>query len=161
MSRPTSAAYYRPRSAARPSSTGSIRPPSASIRPSTDPTKADLLGSHANSCSIDSIFDWIIDNSEDVVSELTIGPAFQGNLTKILRARKQQQQSQQMTDAPPVTTVEKSKAPSPAPAPSRSSSSAIGASHPLMKEINEWTIEHNRYEFDLFKTFSSLLILSV
>lgn len=47
LNRPTSAAYYRPRSAARPNSTGSIRPPSASIRPSTDPTKADLLGSYS------------------------------------------------------------------------------------------------------------------
>lgn len=45
LNRPTSAAYYRPRSAARPNSTGSIRPPSASMRPSTDPTKSELLGS--------------------------------------------------------------------------------------------------------------------
>ena len=82
------------------------------------------------------------------MSELTIGPAFQGNLTKILRARKQQQQQQsQVTDAPPVTTVEKSKASSPAPISSSSSSSATGSSHPLMREINEWTTEHNRYEF--------------
>jgi hypothetical protein len=44
LNRPTSAAYYRPRSAARPNSTGSIRPPSASMRPSTDPTKSELLG---------------------------------------------------------------------------------------------------------------------
>ncbi len=44
LNRPTTAAYYRPRSAARPSSTGSIRPPSASMRPSTDPTKSELLG---------------------------------------------------------------------------------------------------------------------
>ena len=44
LNRPTSAAYYRPRSAARPSSTGSIRPPSAATRPSTDPVKSELLG---------------------------------------------------------------------------------------------------------------------
>jgi hypothetical protein len=44
LNRPTSAAYYRPRSAARPGSTGSIRPPSASMRPNTDPTKSELLG---------------------------------------------------------------------------------------------------------------------
>lgn len=44
LNRPTSAAYYRPRSASRPNSTGSIRPPSASMRPSTDPTKSELLG---------------------------------------------------------------------------------------------------------------------
>jgi hypothetical protein len=46
LNRPTSAAYYRPRSAARSSSTGSIRPPSASMRPSTDPSKSQLLGSY-------------------------------------------------------------------------------------------------------------------
>jgi hypothetical protein len=44
LNRPTSAAYYRPRSAARSGSAGSIRPPTASMRPSTDPTKSDLLG---------------------------------------------------------------------------------------------------------------------
>ena len=44
LNRPTSAAYYRPRSAARPSSVGSSRPSSTSMRPNTDPSKSDLLG---------------------------------------------------------------------------------------------------------------------
>lgn len=44
LNRPTSAAYYRPRSAARPGSAGSIRTPSAIMRPNTDPIKSDLLG---------------------------------------------------------------------------------------------------------------------
>ncbi|CAF1054966.1 unnamed protein product [Rotaria sordida] len=125
LNRPTSAAYYRPRSAARSSSGGSIRPPSASMRPNTDPTKSELL-----------------DNNEDVVSELTIGPAFQGNLTKILRARKHQQSY--TSDIPsPVKTSEKTKPPSPPPISSSSSSLPI-SNHPLMKEINDWKIEHNR-----------------
>jgi len=83
----------------------------------------------------------LIDYNEDVVSELTIGPAFQGNLTKILRARKQQQS--QVYDAPPVKTLEKPKSSSPPSIPSSSSSSTI-SNHPLMKEINDWKIEHNR-----------------
>lgn len=125
LNRPTSAAYYRPRSAARPNSTGSIRPPSASVRPSTDPVKSELL-----------------DNNEDVVSELTIGPAFQGNLTKILRARKQQQF--QTTDTSPVKTVEKTKASVvPSSLPVRSAQLPF-ADSPLMNEIDEWKIEHNR-----------------
>ena len=44
LNRPTTAAYYRPRSAVRPGSTGSIRPLTASMRPNTDPTKLELLG---------------------------------------------------------------------------------------------------------------------
>ncbi|CAF3413201.1 unnamed protein product [Rotaria sp. Silwood1] len=124
LNRPTSAAYYRPRSAARSGSVGSIRPPSASMRPNTDPAKSELL-----------------DNNEDVVSELTIGPAFQGNLTKILRARKHQQSH--VIDIPSVKISEKTKAPSPPPI-SSSSSSLTMSNNPLMKEINDWKIEHNR-----------------
>ncbi|UJR37965.1 hypothetical protein I4U23_030649 [Adineta vaga] len=128
LNRPTTAAYYRPRSAARPGSTGSIRPPSASMRPYTDPSKSELL-----------------DNNEDVVSELTIGPAFQGNLTKILRARKQQQQQQQsrMSDTSPVKTSEKTKETVSTSASSTLTSSSM-SNHPLMKEIDEWRAEHNR-----------------
>ncbi|CAF1659549.1 unnamed protein product, partial [Adineta ricciae] len=130
LNRPTTAAYYRPRSAARPGSTGSIRPPTASMRPNTDPTKLELL-----------------DNNEDVVSELTIGPAFQGNLTKILRARKQQQQQQQqqsrMSDTSPVKNSEKTKETLTKSIPPGLTSSSA-SNHPLMREIDEWRIEHNR-----------------
>lgn len=84
---------------------------------------------------------FILDNNEDVVSELTIGPAFQGNLTKILRARKHQHQSQPV-DIPPTKPSEKPKTPS----PPLSSNSPISSTYnnPLMKEINDWKIEHNR-----------------
>ncbi len=92
---------------------------------------------------IDYSFNSITDSNEDVVSELTIGPAFQGNLTKILRARKQYQQQSQVLDPPPVKTIEKTKASSPPSVPSSSSSLSV-SNHPLMKEINEWKIEHNR-----------------
>ncbi|CAF0792087.1 unnamed protein product [Didymodactylos carnosus] len=86
LSRPTSA-YYRPRSAslARPGSASGFRPGSAARfdhlavnRPNTDPIMLESM-----------------DKVDDAVSELTIGPAFQGNLSKILRARKNQQQQQQ------------------------------------------------------------------
>lgn len=86
-----------------------------------------------------------LDNGEDVVSELTIGPAFQGNLTKILRARKQQQQSQ-TSDTTPVKPSEKAREPSPSthlPATTAALSTSM-SNHPLMNEINEWKIEHNR-----------------
>ena len=77
-----------------------------------------------------------------MVSELTIGPAFQGNLTKILRARKKQQS--QVTDIPPVKTIEKTKTSSSSSnVPSYSSSLPI-SNNPLMNEIDEWKIEHNR-----------------
>ncbi|CAF0722095.1 unnamed protein product [Adineta steineri] len=130
LNRPTTAAYYRPRSAARPGSTGSIRPMTGSMRPNTDPSKSELL-----------------DNNEDVVSELTIGPAFQGNLTKILRARKQQQKQQQqsyMSDNSSVNTSEKVNESLPSSSVPSDSSSLSMSNHPLMREINEWKIEHNR-----------------
>jgi hypothetical protein len=79
------------------------------------------------------------DNNEDVVSELTIGPAFQGNLTKILRSRKQQQAL--ASDMPSVKTSEPIKAPPPvfcAP------SSLPMSDHPLMQELSAWKREHNQ-----------------
>jgi hypothetical protein len=77
-----------------------------------------------------------------VVSELTIGPAFQGNLTKILRARKQQHT--QVSDVSSVKTAsDKGKASSPPKASSISSSLPI-SNHPLMKELSDWKLEHSR-----------------
>ncbi|CAF3238671.1 unnamed protein product [Rotaria socialis] len=125
LNRPTSAAYYRPRSAARSGSVGNNRPSSGSMRPNTDPSKSELL-----------------DTNEDVVSELTIGPAFQGNLTKILRARKKCHHSQ-TSDMSPNKTSEKPKVPSPPPSSSNYSPS-LTSNNPLMKEINDWKLEHNR-----------------
>lgn len=90
------------------------------------------------------MFDFVFkDNNEDVVSELTIGPAFQGNLTKILRARKQQQPSQSF-DESPVQEKEKAKVSSP-PRHSSTVSTTSFKDNPLMKELNDWKIEHNRY----------------
>ncbi|CAF5140987.1 unnamed protein product, partial [Rotaria socialis] len=80
----------------------------------------------------------IADTNEDVVSELTIGPAFQGNLTKILRARKKCHHSQ-TSDMSPNKTSEKPKVPSPPPSSSNYSPS-LTSNNPLMKEINDWKL---------------------
>ena len=143
LHRPTTATYYRPRSAARPGSVGSIRPASALKRPSTDPTNTEPQGSILVLSVSAPVFHCIVrsDNTEDVVSELTIGPAFQGNLTRLLRSRKQQQAHG--SDIPSITTSEPVKTSS-SPAPVFCAPSPLPMSdHPLMQELSAWKREHN------------------
>jgi hypothetical protein len=75
-----------------------------------------------------------------------MGPAFQGNLTKILRARKQQQQQQQQSPTSDLSTTNHSDrvdASSPLTTMSIASDSSV-MDHPLIKELNDWKLEHNR-----------------